>query len=212
MNADATSKSAGLTRFSSTHLLEPARRFLLVLLVFVVACEVSFAAESAERAPEATPSEHVQNSASNRLTAQGRLEHHQNAPASANADVKNPQQSQAVDAAPTERVRPVPQTLRHLNDKHSANGQPIIATGQNPHLPALNNPAGTVKEGFTANKMQHQQRSQEVRPPPLQLSSPVTDSLHSRIPAPAHLGGPSSTAKDNAALNGLNGTGMKRKP
>ena len=212
MNTDAITGSARLTRLSSSNQLQAAMRFLFVLLAFVLACEASFAVESAARAPEATPSEHVQNPTGNRPTAQGRLEQHQNGPASAPADVKHPQQSQAVDSAATQRVRPVPQAPRHLNDKHAANGQPRTATGQNPHLPTLNNPAGTVKEGFTANKMPPQQLHQELRPTPREFSSPVTDSLHSRIPTPAHLGGPSSTAKGNTALNGLNGTGLKRKP
>ena len=226
MNTDTTTKPALLIRFALGHWFagKPVRLglqaplwFLTTLLALVIMVVLSFAARAAQQAPETGPLEIRMKAPSERSFDSGPggqrdKEEVGEVPMQRTHSPKAPESSPAVQTHGTDRARPSEHESRHNHDKFSLNGQTRSGTAQNLHLPALNNSSSTMKEEVTPTKMQHQQRSQEVRPPPLQLSSPVTDSLHSRISTPAHLGGPSSTAKDNAALNGLNGTGMKRKP
>ena len=188
-------------------------RFVFTLLASALALELSFAGEVSGQATETARLENRAKANNERLLDDGRggQRHNREAPAEGNDSYKKSESSQTIATSGTQRLSSIHNGPRHFNQKPTANVQTRNAPGLNFPLPVLNKPAGATKEGFTPRKMEPQ-RIQPVRPPVLKLSTPVADAVHTRTPAAASVGGASASAKNNAALNGLNGTGMKHKP
>jgi hypothetical protein len=178
----------------------------IALLFIALALGSTFAGEATGQTPGAagletrvkttgdSPSDHAPDAPPPKM--------HDNEPASSRAyEIDRPSSARASE-----------HRLGHLNEKLAPNGQTRVGSELNLRLPTLNKPRAPAKESASSHGIGSSQRNLQVHSPLAKLSAPVNDAVHSRMPAPASIGGPNSSARSNPALHGLNGTRIKHKP